>query len=829
MWRKRVLSCLMAAVLLLGLLAQAVFAAGTGVSQGQNGPDIPLGREISGYLPERDGYYGYVKIGGERLLLREGAEAGYLPVLVFEGDVYAEVNELAKAAGLSCIREEENKVSLGVLARNLDLTAGSGKAVYTLRADESWDDVLLARVLGLEAAPFIFGDRFYVPVAETLGVLGVESTVKDSEKSLTIGEAKRNIFDLAAELYGEEYRTELDESFRKLDRKYGGLRSALLSWFSGGMGFFGRLMGLFKPAQPDTEAADELVAALAKCHEAGLAGKAAEDCAQAVYGYLLSRLTKFHLVSRKSMTRAFLLLMSEPSEKDHLADLRLASEARGKKSAELEKLLPGTKTAGADLSAAVTPLYIKASGRIITWATGAPADGTRAEFFCGEAFCGRLEKISGGSFEDVYVPLPGASGFQANITRNVRLYATMETPGTDDKVLIYSDTSIGKTAPMPEARLGLKVSGLVDVLGSSTPVGGVTVKLYRIDAGTRVLLGSQVSGADGRYTFNNVPYAEEYLLRAEKNGFSTEAGFLYTAGYSGVPSLYLPGAMQGVVKAGDSLQGLPHVRVIMSRGGRSYTAITDRYGRYSLDGLAAGNYIISYTKPGYRSASTTFFVSQAASTMLMGDILLAKETPTKDATIRMSSVYDTLAGSTKIVSAEIRTEGEAPDANSVIWTVDAPETSVFWGDNVVRKVRNGYYIVSRTLTLTEPGEYEVAAGFGGRTSSDIFRVEPGIGVRCRNVDGFLELRVEAGLETGDAAFLENFLKSIRTGVTASSGSLGFAGERLEITGDGRSGALVMRLKPEGVGAGTTVNIVVRTKAGQIASTSAVIGSVVPQN
>ena len=87
MWRKRVLSCLMAAVLLLGLLVQAVFAAGTGVSQGQNGPDIPLGREISGYLPERDGYYGYLKIGGERLLLREGAEAGYLPVLVFGGDV----------------------------------------------------------------------------------------------------------------------------------------------------------------------------------------------------------------------------------------------------------------------------------------------------------------------------------------------------------------------------------------------------------------------------------------------------------------------------------------------------------------------------------------------------------------------------------------------------------------------------------------------------------------------------------------------------------------------------------------------------------------------
>ena len=66
------------------------------------------------------------------------------------------------------------------------------------------------------------------------------------------------------------------------------------------------------------------------------------------------------------------------------------------------------------------------------------------------------------------------------------------------------------------------VSGRVLTTGAA-PVAGATVKLYHnvlVDgAGVSVYVSETVSGADGRFHFDNVPFGY-YLLRSGANGLS---------------------------------------------------------------------------------------------------------------------------------------------------------------------------------------------------------------------------------------------------------------------------------------------------------------------
>ena len=829
MLRKRIVSCILAAVLILCQLPVSVMAAGTGGGKGQSAPVIPYGQEVGSYVPERDGYYAYLKItGGESLLRAKGVSAGYLPVLVFNGKAYVEASGFAGISGLKYVREDESKCCLSVYARSLIVSEGSDRAVYMLRADESWKDVLLAVPVTLSAPAFVLDGAFWIPLTDTVKVLGLSGSLNEETEVFAIGEARRNVFDFAAELYGEQGRKELEQSLYALEGQYGKKnRYSFWSLLLGEKGILGRLGNMLRPSRSEMkQSAEKLLQSMTATRMTGPDEEAAEGCIAAVRGYVHERLSAHSLSGTTTLLRIYLTLPGNSKERAALANLMMVNDTRNLTGEDLLEFLPfdtGEQEDESGLLSAVIPQYITVSGKMSRSGGLLSGGAAKGRFYIDNKLCGSLASISPGSFSDIALPCGIPGGFTADIHPSFRVYASL-TRGSES-ALVYADTAAGERVLLPEAYPGAMLYGNVSGLGSEAPVAGATVKLYRKEAGSRILLGTTYSGTNGSYVFRNIPYSSNYYITAEKNSFSAEVSVPWIRGNLQAPVLRLPGAMAGTVKGGDSLGVLPHTKVILSGGGQSRVLSTNKNGAFFADDLPLGSYVLSFSKPGYRQAGTSMAVNSAASVVGLGDIVLQKEPVPQNIAMRMSPVYDMIAGSTAFISAELRTDAATvPNAGTVIWSVDAPEGIAFWGDNFVRTIKPGYHLVSRALMITEPGEYEVAANFGGCTVTDTFRIEPTIAMRTAFVDGYLEIRVETTLAKPDAAFLESFLKAIRVYGTPTRGMLGIAGERLEIRQDGTSGAYVLKIRPSVTSVGTGIDLMARTNAGQIIRQSYTIGS-----
>lgn len=176
----------------------------------------------------------------------------------------------------------------------------------------------------------------------------------------------------------------------------------------------------------------------------------------------------------------------------------------------------------------------------------------------------------------------------------------------------FSELSTNVTANFIATKSNFSISGKVIKTGTTTGLSDVTMKL----TGSQV--ASVTTGADGQYTFANLPAGGNYTIKPSIIGYS------FTPAARSLSNLSANQANQnfsakvqnyslsGVVKLGAT--GLSGVTVTLSSptpaGFPARTATTSSTGAYSFTGVPAGrNYTVTPTKIGYQFTPTNKAIS----------------------------------------------------------------------------------------------------------------------------------------------------------------------------------------------------------------------------
>ncbi|HCJ09660.1 MAG TPA: hypothetical protein DHW14_00640 [Clostridiales bacterium] len=148
------------------------------------------------------------------------------------------------------------------------------------------------------------------------------------------------------------------------------------------------------------------------------------------------------------------------------------------------------------------------------------------------------------------------------------------------------------------------VSGRVTDRASGLPLAGAAVTLL---SGPLLPVATTTTDEDGLYSFDDV-LTGSYLVRASAAGYGVEAvGAVVEAGLTAGVDLALepqPGAVSGTVRAAGTGRPLAGATVrAVHEGVLAAEGVTDAAGRYLLEGLAAGWYLVTASHEHHQSSS----------------------------------------------------------------------------------------------------------------------------------------------------------------------------------------------------------------------------------
>lgn len=185
--------------LLCGLLPASALA------QDAEGPRIPIGWDLRGYAPKADGYYAVLPVYNPHAQ-RYYDRRAQLPLLVYQNTLLADAESLSRLeASLSVIRTG-NSARLASMYRTLELTSGEDMARIMIGSQYSAGEPLIDQTIRLHGAPWLYNDRFWVPLMDVLGLLGIRAALSEDEEGdtlLLLLSPERTVIDVLADLYDE--------------------------------------------------------------------------------------------------------------------------------------------------------------------------------------------------------------------------------------------------------------------------------------------------------------------------------------------------------------------------------------------------------------------------------------------------------------------------------------------------------------------------------------------------------------------------------------------------------------------------------------------------
>jgi len=332
-----------------------------------------------------------------------------------------------------------------------------------------------------------------------------------------------------------------------------------------------------------------------------------------------------------------------------------------------------------------------------------------------------------------------------------------------------------------------------------TPLTGVVVQL-RDNA--NALVGTTLTGADGRYTFTGlVPGATYRVTETDPTGYTsslnpTAAAFVAAAANTGGPgpdfgdvlaqlsgSVYADADRNGVRDSGET--GIVGVRVVLTgtdANGSAVTAttFTASDGGYAFDDLLGGTYAITETQPwGYLDGveSQGSIPSDTSVDDVHGSILVANGavgTGLDFGEHRVASVGTALAGR---VFHDRGTDGTTADG-----TYESGEPGVGSVTLVLRDVND--VVVGSTVSSSD-GRYLFAGIAPGTYSVEMLR-PTGYGVSTPTLRSTLVVPI-VGLDDVDFGVTLGSVRGVVFGDVdddgvKDSGELGIAGVSLAVTG-----------------------------------------------
>ncbi|MBH0156312.1 carboxypeptidase regulatory-like domain-containing protein [Fictibacillus sp. 5RED26] len=225
------------------------------------------------------------------------------------------------------------------------------------------------------------------------------------------------------------------------------------------------------------------------------------------------------------------------------------------------------------------------------------------------------------------------------------------------------------------------VSGTIT--GSGGPIAGAIVEAL---SGTGIAVATATTDGAGQYTINRLAPGS-YRLRVSAPAFQTfVVGFSVSAGQTVVVDVNLlanPGSIIGTVIDEDSGAPLPgaSLKVVNSSGITDASVTTDVNGQFSVDSLAPGTYVITFSSDGH-------------GTKTIGTYVQSDQTTTVDVTLRR------LAG---VLTGNVSSGGS---------TISGASVDVVLNNIVVAKTitdSNGNY----TISGLAPDRYTVIVGADG--------------------------------------------------------------------------------------------------------------------
>ncbi len=151
-----------------------------------------------------------------------------------------------------------------------------------------------------------------------------------------------------------------------------------------------------------------------------------------------------------------------------------------------------------------------------------------------------------------------------------------------------------------------KITGTVIISGTSTGLGGVTVKA--IGPGPTVV-GTATSASNGTFTISGIPNGS-YEVTGTLSGYSidtksstVDCGNVSNVGLTATPAY----SVSGQVLYNGTAVGVPGVSVVAGPA----TATTDSSGNYTLTGLVAGDYTVTPTLTGFTFTPTSSAITIA--------------------------------------------------------------------------------------------------------------------------------------------------------------------------------------------------------------------------
>lgn len=202
-------------------------------------------------------------------------------------------------------------------------------------------------------------------------------------------------------------------------------------------------------------------------------------------------------------------------------------------------------------------------------------------------------------------PIPAAGKISITATKTGYQSATGNVTVAVDSRFDFSPQLV----PLGSSSDKGKLYGTVRDADSNAPLSGVLVKATLSNASTV----TATTGADGTYTFNNVPTGSVRIV-ASKTGYaqaSAEATMVAGGLMEFSPALteqtagLTASAIFGTVVKGSDGTPVAGAQVYVS-GARSYSATADVNGHYRIEGLAAGNYTVSIGHSDFEQANVNF-------------------------------------------------------------------------------------------------------------------------------------------------------------------------------------------------------------------------------
>lgn len=249
--------------------------------------------------------------------------------------------------------------------------------------------------------------------------------------------------------------------------------------------------------------------------------------------------------------------------------------------------------------------------------------------------------------------------------------------------------SVAITAPADGAVYNvdapMMVSGMVSDVTATIEINGIPANVYSDSAGN-YFESAAVHLAEGRNTITAV----------------AQDGYGQTASASVTVTLLTKGMLTGATTDAATGLALPEVTVTVEDWQNTHTAMTDAQGAYTLPGIAAGRFIVTFAKTGYFTQTSTGDISNG-----QVQTVNAQLTPLPPLTVSITAPQNgdvfhlpsiTVNGTVN-ANATVTVNGRAASVNNGNYT--APVTLSEGGNVILATAMDQYsQITSASVTVT---------------------------------------------------------------------------------------------------------------------------------